>query len=445
VSAVIGGLLGVVLLVTWLIVAVTRSGRADVEAARAVEARAALVEFANQSLELQSMEQILDFAAPVARVTLGASRTVAFQPGVVEGVWDARLPEQEEVLPQVPAAVRGLFGWLRHNEAIAVRQDLGHARFGAMRGPLGQIMDQYGVDVLLPLVHRGHTLAALGFALGRRVSSLDRELMRQFRLQATQACANVRLHREASHVINLAREVDLASAAQQALVPDTREGACGLISWAGHVQAAGQAGSDFWSAYALDGERVLVIIGDATGTGLAGSMVSAVVKSCCDAIIDARGDRIDPASLLGTLNRALWRPEKPVHMRCFAALFDGKQRALKYASAGHPFPYRLGGKLTVLGGSGPVLGDEPQSRYRLVEAPLGERETVVLYTDGLVKLRDGQGREFGDRRLQREIEKNGGLPATQARNNIVREVTAFRGTTAPEDDLAVVVVGVGVG
>jgi serine phosphatase RsbU (regulator of sigma subunit) len=437
----IGAAVGVVLVLVWLTVAAIRRGRIVAAATGGGPAHEALADFAEQSLELESVDQILALAARTSMQVFGAQHAVAFVHGVQEGNWETRSITGD--VEEVPPAMRGVFGWFRHNMTIAVRADLGEARFGAMRGPLGQIMDRYDVDVVVPLVHRTQILAAIGFQLGRRPSGMDRSLMKKFRLEATSATANVRLHREASHIISLAREVDLASAAQQALVPDELDGGAGTIRWAGHFQAAGEAGSDFWCTYDLGG-RVLVIIGDATGIGLAGSMVSAVVRSCCDAIIDAHGDRVDPASLLGTLNRALWRPEKPAHMTAFAALFDPSQGTVKYANAGHCFPYYVAskGKLGVLHGSGPVLGDELQSRYQIAEQAIASGDTLVFFTDGIVATQNPQGKPFGERRLQKMLNGTVDVQPGSLRDRIVNEVNRYRESRPRIDDEALIVVRV---
>lgn len=402
----------------------------------------ALAAFAEQSLELDSIERVLAAAADTARQQFGAPRAVAFVHAVTSDGWDAYAEGQEPTA--VPVALSGVFGWFRHNPVVAARGDLGAARFGAMRGPLAQLMDAYGVDLVVPLVHRGHLLAALGLALGRRPNVAERAALDDFRLLATAACANVRLHREASHVISLAREVDLAAAVQAALVPPQSEGAHGDVTWAGYFRAAGEAGSDFWSVYPV-GARTLVVIGDATGAGLAGSMVSAVVKSCCDAIVEAHGDQVEPASLLGALNRALWRPDKPAHMTAFAALIDPRERTARYANAGHPFPYRVGtqGTLSVFHGAGPVLGDELQSRYPTQEMALVPGDLVVFYTDGLVDVRGEDGKPFGDRRLQKLLATSAEMSARGLRDRIVSDVDRLARAGGVEDDLALVVVRFG--
>jgi serine phosphatase RsbU (regulator of sigma subunit) len=432
----------VILILLWAIVTISRRGRLAHGAASGAQARDALRQFAEQSLTLQSVADITILVREAATVIFGCPKVMAFQPGTDEGAWDASVPGQGP-LPELPPALRGLFGWFKHNTAIAAAGDVDQPRFGAMRGPLRQVMERYGVDVLMPLVAQGQLMAVVGMQLGRKPTVLDRDLMRLLRLQATAACANVRLHVEAAHMVTLAREVDLASAVELALVPRDKEGSLAGLRWAGHYQASGDAGSDFWGVYQLEDGRTLVLIGDAVGHGLAGSMVSAVVKSCADAIFDSRPKRIDPSTLLGALNRALYRSHNPVHASCFALLIDPAGKRLNYANAGHPFPYHIGsasGALGVLSGAGPLLGDEAAARYKVHEAALAEGETFVLITDGLVKAQDPSGKAFGERKLQRLLAEHAGASPAGVRSAILGAIATHRADTPLSDDSALLVV-----
>jgi sigma-B regulation protein RsbU (phosphoserine phosphatase) len=233
---------------------------------------------------------------------------------------------------------------------------------------------------------------------------------------------------------------------QQALVPQRDEQGVGWLSWAGHFRQAGEAGSDFWHAYPLSDDRVLVVIGDATGAGLGGSMVSAVVKSCCDSFAGARGARLEPDELLAAINRALWRPRKPIHMTCFAAVFDNEQRRLRFASAGHRFPYTVTSKgLSVLRGAGPVLGDDFDSTYRTMSQPFAVGDTFVLYTNGVVEARNAAGVAWGERRMQKQLQQLAlGYVAsvTGVRDAIRAAADAHSGDIAVADDQAMVIVRV---
>lgn len=433
------------LVVVWLAVALARAGRRSSEAALGAMARDALVRFADRALELESVADILGGARETAWRLFGCQRVVAFEPGADRGGWDAFIPAGEP-LGAVPGTLRGPFGWFVHNRGVAARSELGDRRFGAMRAPLRELMDRYQVDTLVPLVEHGRLLAIIGMQLGRRPSALDRQVLLLFRLEATAACANIKLHRQAAHVLTLAKEMDLAATVKLALVPDEAEGSAGPISWAGHYQGAGQAGSDFWGVYPLAGGRVLFLIGDTVGSGLGGSMVAAVVKSCSDAVFDATHDRDAPGppELLAALSAALQRPATPTHARCFAALFDPAAERILYANAGQTLPYRLnfadGSQLGVLAGSGPLLGDPVDQLYRENRSPLGAREVFVLFTDGLVKAQSREGEPFGERRLQRVLAAQKEASAREIRERILTSLAAYHDGGPLADDIALVVV-----
>lgn len=441
----IGILLAIVLALSWALISLARRNRLAHDLATSLEARDVLRQFAEQSLKLQSVREILKLAREAATAIFGCQRVVAFETGAEEGHWDVSIPGQE-ALPELPAAARGLFAWFKHNTAIAAATDLTQTRFGAMRGPMRQVMETYDVDVLMPLVANRQVMAAVGLSLRHAPSHTERELMRLFRLQATAACANVRLHVEAAHMVSLAREVDLASAVELALVPDAMEGGFGELRWAGYFESSDEAGSDFFGVYSLADGRIVVLIGDAIGVGLAGSMVSAVVKSCCDAIFDTNPSRLDPATLLRALNRALYRSRNPVHTSAFALVLDPTNLHIEYSNAGNPFPYHVAGgpAVTVLGvlsGSGPLLGDEVDARYKTQHVNMNAGDSLVLFTDGLVRARNSDGETFGERGLQRLLKKIGPHEPREMRQLILSAVAEYRGDVPFPDDVAMIVVG----
>ncbi len=438
---VIGAVLAVIFAVLWALVTVTRRGRLAHAAAHSLHGREALRDFAAESLDLQSVDEIMVHAAHAASTIFGCQRAVSFQRGGREGQWDAAIPGGSD-LPAVPAPLVGLFGWFKHNSIVAVDEDLGESRFGAMRGPLRQLMDSYQVDVVVPLVGHGALRAVIGLQIGRRLTLGERTLLELFRVQTSAACANVRLHVEAAHVFSLAREKDLASTVELALVPPVFEGELEGMTWAGHFHPAGDAGSDFFGVYSLPNGRAVLVIGDAVGAGLGGSMVSAVVKSCCDAVFDVSPTSIGPTALLGALNRALYRSSNPVNTSAFALILDPRGREGVYGNAGHPFPYRLSsdGTLGALAGSGPLLGDEVDARYRVSKVRLQAGDLILLYTDGLVEARDAAGKPFGDRRLQKLLRGLGGGYPTTVRDQILAAVDQHRAGTPLPDDIALLVV-----
>lgn len=428
----------------WIGIVVARSSRRRNELEIGAAARDALTAFADRALSLESTQQILQHARAAAWRLFGCERMISIEPGSERGTWEAMVTDGDE-LGGVPVHLRGLFAWFVHNSSVAWRGELDDARFGAMRAPLQELMDRYQVDVLVPLVEHGRLLAVVGLDFNRKLSRLDADVLKLFRLEVTAAVANIKLHRQAAHALSLAREIDLTSAVKLALVPDDLDGSSGILSWSGHYEAAGQAGSDFWAVYPLGDGRSLFVIGDAVGGGLAGSMVAAVVKACSDSALDSHGRQLGPAELLAALNAAIYQPASPAHTRCFAALFDPGSRRVLYANAGHSTPYRMtfaddATHVGVLAGSGEILGDSAVADYRENRSPLAKREAFLFFTDGLVKMQDRQGQPFGERRLQRILAAQRDVSPHELRDNVLTALTAFRDGAPLVDDIVILAV-----
>jgi serine phosphatase RsbU (regulator of sigma subunit) len=434
--------LAVVVFLVWAIVLALRHGRRQATTSRAGLNEAVLTEFVVRSLDLHAFGDVLADATATAQAAFGASSGVVFEPGAKEGTWDAWAPgSQPTPLEPVPDAGRPVFAWLKHNAEVIALDEVAGPRFGAMRIPLSDLKARYGIDTLVPLVDRRQTIGAIGLQLGRRPTQFERSLLEHLRIEATAAAANVRLHREAAHKLTLEKEVDLASAVQRALVPAIHEASGAGLSWVGHTQFSGQAGSDFWCTYSVSGGKLLVVIGDMIGSGLAGSMLSAVAKSCCDAF-QAAGT-VDPGALLTALNHALYRPQRPIHMTGVVALFDPVHNIVHWANAGHPMPYFAAAhehRLNVLTGSGPMLGDVADAHYVTQARPLHRGDSVLLYTDGLVEAMNLQRMPFGERRLQRALTAARSQPPAKVRDVILAAVEEFRtGAPISDDELLVYV------
>jgi serine phosphatase RsbU (regulator of sigma subunit) len=423
----------------WIAFLAARSGARSAASSRGHANEEVLTQFVVRSLDLHAFADVLADAAATAMTAFGAQRAVIFEPGTKEGAYDAWTLGPQPLDP-VPESARSAFAWLKHNVEVILLDELSGPRFGAMRIPLADLKSRYGIDTLVPLVDRRQVIGALGLQLGRRPGHAERGLLEHLRIEATAAAANVRLHREAAHKLTLEKEVDLASAVQRTLVPGVQEASAHGLRWVGHCQPPGQAGSDFWATYEL-GDQVLVVVGDVIGSGLAGSMVSAVAKSCCDAFTGSGMN--DPGQLLTALSRALWRPVKPIQMTCVAVRFDARAGQLTWANAGHPMPYLAAAgadKLTVLPGSGPMLGDVADARWQSQARPFAPGDAVLLYTDGVVEAMNAQRAPFGERRLQKALAGALGGPPPAVRDAIVRAVDGFRaGEPVTDDELLVFV------
>jgi serine phosphatase RsbU (regulator of sigma subunit) len=239
------------------------------------------------------------------------------------------------------------------------------------------------------------------------------------------------------------KELEVAAVVQSTLVPDNEVATLGSIRLAGYFKSAAKCGGDWWSYHQLQEDKVLIIISDVTGHGIASAMITAAAKGVTTTLMGLTHGRIELPVLLDSLNDTICSTGKGrFAMTCFASIYDAKTRVLTYSNAGHNFPYHYDGEtreLTALALPGDRLGDFPKVGVEMSQIRLKAQDTIVWYTDGLVECEDPSGQEYGERRLQSTIQANAHLPPDQAVEMIANSAKMFYGSTPQKDDITLIV------
>jgi sigma-B regulation protein RsbU (phosphoserine phosphatase) len=128
-------------------------------------------------------------------------------------------------------------------------------------------------------------------------------------------------------------------------------------------------------------------------------------------------------------------------------MIDVNARTFTYARAGHcpmiyvPGPWSPSREAQILMPDGMVLGlqiDDGTLFERSLEEvslPLGMGDLFVLYTDGITEAMNAAGDCYGESRLADLARQHADLPFEELRERILREVRAFAGDTAQQDDI----------
>ncbi len=243
-------------------------------------------------------------------------------------------------------------------------------------------------------------------------------------------------------------ELETARAVQKTLLPPTAP-TSEKFQVAAFYEPATEMGGD-WYTYLLVGEQSLyVIVGDVTGHGAASALVAASARSVCSTLangIEAGlvADELSPSAILQMLNREIASIGGDEHMMTSAAIqLDLATGALMHANAAHnkPLILRADGTLHVLGGTGPVLGENLDLRYKNRENQLSAGDILLLYTDGLIENTDHRERQWGRRRLVSALRRAAetdrvGRVVQSLRNSALR----FYNGVAIADDVTFVVI-----
>jgi anti-sigma regulatory factor (Ser/Thr protein kinase) len=179
----------------------------------------------------------------------------------------------------------------------------------------------------------------------------------------------------------------VASEFQRAALPLTLPSAEGVIFDAFYEAGRSEAlvGGDWYDAVELLDGRILVSVGDVSGSGLAAAVVMSHVRQSFRAAAQLEPD---PLAILDAADRAL-RAEDPERIvTAFVGLLDPLTGDFWYACAGHPRPIVRfpDGTLHELATDGLPLGLRTKAgRGSAAMLRLPPGSIVVLYTDGLVE------------------------------------------------------------
>jgi serine phosphatase RsbU (regulator of sigma subunit) len=105
----------------------------------------------------------------------------------------------------------------------------------------------------------------------------------------------------------------------------------------------------------------------------------------------------------------LARIPQNMFVTCFYAVLDPKSATLRYANAGHDPPHvrRSDDCAEELRARGMPLGLMAGMEYEEEEISLGEGESVLFYSDGLVEAHDPKGQMFSFPRLRALVAEHG--------------------------------------
>ena len=280
----------------------------------------------------------------------------------------------------------------------------------------------------LPILFAGQLLGTLSLAFeGRRPFTEDEvSLFRSIAAQLGIALDNARLYQ---------REHRIADTLQQSLLADPSR-VEGLE--AGRVYRSAtenvRVGGDFYDVHTLPGDRVAISIGDVSGKGLVAASVTALVRNT---LRSHSLDGLAPHEVVQKTNEVLWyfSDSETFATAVFGVLHlaDGR---FEYCNGGHPSPLLLNAEGTIrsLEVSGPMLGAFQNLSYETLSVELGEDDLLLLYTDGVIEARNGDG-FFGEERLARLLATLGDRSAEEVAQAIADAVSEF-GDGMLRDDVA---------
>jgi sigma-B regulation protein RsbU (phosphoserine phosphatase) len=257
--------------------------------------------------------------------------------------------------------------------------------------------------------------------------------------RATQTLVLSQAVREAYDAVDF--EMRTVAEIQKALLPTATPRVAGL-EVAVDYQTAKRAGGDYYDFFPLPGNRLGVLVADASGHGAPATVLMAMTHS----ITHTLPDPIRPGDLLTHLNAHLARRyTRPTgsFVTAFYAVFDPASGTITYASAGHSPPRLMranGARLALNRAQRLPLGIKADEVYPEHSAQIQPGDRVVFFTDGVIEATDLEGDVFGPVRIEEAI-ASAGTGVDAALRAVLQAWTAFTDGVPSADDRTLVVVG----
>jgi len=211
------------------------------------------------------------------------------------------------------------------------------------------------------------------------------------------------------------------------------------LTGGGHVWAvsvpAGYVGGDLYDVIPLSDESLVAYVADISGKGVPAALLMAALSATIRNKIQIETE-ID--RLLESVNDSMHRLMADESYFATAVLIrywpsSGK---IQYALAGHLQPlWIVDGNISDLTLSGGVpLGIQKGEKYQKGDIILGNGQSVLLFTDGLVEAENESGEQFTKSRLVNHLKTCEGPPWGKS---VLQRIEAWRGHRPANDDLTI--------
>jgi len=234
------------------------------------------------------------------------------------------------------------------------------------------------------------------------------------------------------------RDVAAASKVQTDMWPGSLPPIPGFDCAAASLPARG-VGGDFYDVFPIADQAFALLLGDASGKGVAAGLVASAIQARVNAA--ARHARLDAEALMAAVDRDVYATTDGArYATAVYGVLDAATARLSIVNAGHPAALVLSPSLRTLTATGPALGLIEAGTFGSHSVTLTAGAIFAAYTDGVSEACNDAGDEFGETRLIELIAAHRHHSAAAICSTVLDAVRAHRGTRQDQDDVTVLVV-----
>lgn len=258
--------------------------------------------------------------------------------------------------------------------------------------------------------------------------------------QTAKVIENAKLREQEEKLVAIQEELKVAKSIQQGFLPD-RNISTSVFEICGFNTPANDMGGDYYDMVQIDQQRVFLSLGDVSGKGVPAALLMANAQAVLRSQLPATED-IPLANLARSLNHLICQFTNPEQfITAVFGVFDSTDKSFHYVNAGHepPVVVRSNGTIETLEISDLVIGVLPDYNYTEKKVILGEKDLLLIYTDGVTEAFNKNGEQFGEERFTELLKSCVGDDAASIGEKVMSVLGSFRGDGVQTDDITMLI------
>lgn len=291
-----------------------------------------------------------------------------------------------------------------------------------------------------PMRNRTGKIVGVFQLLNKKKGAFSEEdilFLEAFSDHAVLAIENARLHQASLAQERVEKELQIAAAIQQKLLPASLPVLPGYDLAALAVPCK-TVGGDFYDILRLSDDEYAIVMADVSGKGIPASLIVSNLNAFLKAYIEYIPD---PEKLITRLNDvAVENTTTESFVTLFFLRLNIRTHAYTFVNAGHNAPFVVDGpSLTELPAGGLPLGMMEGMPYTSGTGTIPPGASIVLYTDGLPEAMNRKHELFGNDQFMASVARTAGQAASDAISSVMSDVREFVGNEPSSDDMTMFV------
>jgi serine phosphatase RsbU (regulator of sigma subunit) len=276
---------------------------------------------------------------------------------------------------------------------------------------------------------------------GAPLSLYEQDFLEHLATQAAVAIENARYHERTLDMERVKQDLACARDIQRSLLPQAFPNIAGY-SIDGRSQTCYEVGGDYLDIIELTSGQLMIVVADVAGKGLASALVGSSFRSALRAIANSGMSLVEIATHMNILHYNEGEESRRRYVTAIFLRLDPSTHTLEVVNAGHNPGFLLNGSdlPEMIEATGTPVGLLPFSTYRAEKYVLSNKAKLLIYTDGMTEVFQGN-EEFGQDRLLEAFRTSRAVDASSTLKSIWQALDAFSNQESQTDDMTALVIG----